>query len=98
MPISIRLSKRLLLTSDKRQFILKEVKKAKETKRNTDGEILYRKGDELYYPIAFYPDIKTCLKMIPDRVLMRSNVRTLSRAVKIYSDATEKLLEIKKGE
>lgn len=92
MTIKIRLSNKLLLTNDKRQFILKEVKIAKETKRDDNDEIIYRKGDELYFPIAFYPNLHSALKQIPDRVIMQSSITKLDKTIKIYNDTLNKLL------
>lgn len=92
MTIKIRLSNKLLLTNDKRQFILKEVKIAKETKRDDNDEIIYRKGDELYFPIAFYPNLYSALKQIPDRVIMQSSITKLDKTIKIYNDTLNKLL------
>lgn len=92
MAIKIRLSNKLLLTNDKRQFILKEVKIAKETKRDDNDEIIYRKGDELYFPIAFYPNLHSALKQIPDRVIMQSSITKLDKTIKIYNDTLNKLL------
>lgn len=92
MTIKIRLSNKLLLTNDKRQFILKEIKIAKETKRDDNDEIIYRKGDELYFPIAFYPNLHSALKQIPDRVIMQSSITKLDKIIKIYNDTLNKLL------
>lgn len=92
MTIKIRLSNKLLLTNDKRQFILKEIKIAKETKRDDNDEIIYRKGDELYFPIAFYPNLYSALKQIPDRVIMQSSITKLDKTIKIYNDTLNKLL------
>ena len=94
--VKIRLSKKLMLTSDsKYQFVLNKIKKAKETKRDKDNKIICRKGDELLFPFAYYGNLESVLKEIPSKVAMQSNVKSLSDLIKIYQLTVESLLDNK---
>ncbi len=57
-----------ILQSDANQFILKEKKIRKE------GD---KKGEAYFDRVGCYPSIESVLKAVPDRVLMRSDAKTL---------------------
>ena len=90
----IKLSDKLVLTSDKHQFILNQVKIATKDKTDKDGNIVHREGDTLLFPFAFYTSLKHVLASVPDRVLMQSDATTLSGLVDEYRNVYEKLLDI----
>lgn len=95
MGIRIKLSKKYMLTSDKKQFILNKIKIAKETKKNNDGEIIVRKGDEILFPFGFYPTLESALKQIPDRIVMDSNATSFLLLKKKYQKTIDRILSRK---
>lgn len=91
--INIKLSKRYALTSDSRQFILNKIKIANETKRDKKtNEIIYKKGDELLFPFAFFPSLEAAIKGIPDKIILNSNIKTIDGLITQYKKTIDKLL------
>jgi hypothetical protein len=96
MPIKINLSDKLVLTSDKRQFILNQRSIAEEGKTDKDGNVMHRAGDEILSPFAFYSDLASCLNCVPNRVIMQSNAKTIGEVldeVKNVRDLIRKAME-----
>lgn len=92
--IRIKLSKKLVLTSDSRQFILNKSKKAKEDKYDKDDNLILKRGDEVLYPIGHYGDLKSALIAIPNRVVMNSNITKIDRMINLYKKTVDNLLDI----
>ena len=92
MGINIKISKKFALTSDKNQFVLNKIRIAEETKREKENNILYKKGDELLFPFAFYSSFESALKSIPDRIVMQSNANSFVSLTKKYQKIIDQIL------
>lgn len=92
--MKIKLSKNLILTNDKRQFILNKVKQAKEDKYDEDDNLIIKKGDDILFPISYYSNLESLLKCIPDKVILNSSIQNIADLINIYKKMTKKLLDI----
>jgi hypothetical protein len=77
MTIKINLSDKLVLTSDKNQFILNQRSIASEGKTDKEGNVIHRAGDEILSPFACYGDLGSCLRRVPQQAIMQSDAESL---------------------